>query len=65
MTNICERQDAITEAIDTNDEMALRQLAATATDEEERQELIQYANNIEDADWAHDRARDEVLTEVY
>jgi hypothetical protein len=60
-----DRQDAIVEALELCDEMALRRLAATATDEEERLELIQYANNIEDADWAYDRMRDEQLTEVY
>lgn len=53
-----DREDVIVTALHNEDADTLRQLATTAQDEEEHDELVRYANNIENAEWAHDRDSD-------
>ena len=53
---IADRQEQIEEALLTEDSIALRHLAVSATDEEEHDQLITIARRIDDNDWAYDRA---------
>lgn len=53
---IADRQEQIEEALLTEDSIALRHLAVSATDEEEHDMLITAARRIDDNEWAYDRA---------
>lgn len=56
--SIQDRVDDINKALHTQDIAALRRLAASATDEDEYRKLIRAANQLDNAEWAHDRAKD-------
>lgn len=61
LAGLDEREEAIHLALYTQDILALRRLAVSATDEEEHRKLIRAANQLDNADWAHDRAKDNEL----
>jgi len=56
-----DRADEINRALHTQDVLALRRLAASAIDEEEHRKLIRAANQLDNADWAYDRVKDNEL----
>lgn len=53
---VADRQEQIEEALEREDAVALRHLAVSATDEEEHDQLITIARQIDDNYWAYDRS---------